>query len=238
MFVSRSDVSLRDSIHRACCATVAYAMSASFVGSGTSAAAERTKRSVASALTLSREASGVQIVAGASVSSSASLRGPVRRSNSAASDVRQLRDAISRCAGVIVTCISFSASANVAGETSGPTGGAVLNAGGAPGVAAVPPVAVAVPDCGSEPRHAATVAARPSGALTRNWRRVLTESCAGRRRARILRDVAHTRIPPGCSPMFMQTHRDRSPPLTLVAMDRFARRVYNVAGIYGLIVML
>ena len=84
-----------------------------------------------------RRRPGVQVVAGASVSSSASLRGPVRRSNSAASDVRQLRDAISRCAGVIVTCISFSASANVAGETSGPTGGAVLNAGGAPGVAGV-----------------------------------------------------------------------------------------------------
>ena len=46
---------------------------------------------------------------------------------------RQLAAAISRSAGVIVTCTSFSASAKVDGVTSGPTGGAVPKAGGAPG---------------------------------------------------------------------------------------------------------
>src|SRR5436190_24326823 len=111
----------------------AKAMSASLDGSGTSEDADLTKRSVVATAGY-LVVSGVQRVAGASVSSSARLRGPVRRSSRAASDVRQLRDAISRCAGVMVTCISFSASANVAGVTSGPTGGAVLNAGGAPGV--------------------------------------------------------------------------------------------------------
>ena len=76
--------------------------------------------------------SGFQRVAGASVGSSATLRGPVRRSSSGAIDVRQLAAAILRCASVIVTCTSFSASANVAGVTSGPTAGAVPNVGGAP----------------------------------------------------------------------------------------------------------
>ena len=76
---------------------------------------------------------GFQIVAGATDASIATLRGPTRRSRSGAIDVRQLFDAISRSAGVIVTSTSFSASAKVFGETSGPTPRAVLNAGGAPG---------------------------------------------------------------------------------------------------------
>lgn len=117
-------------------------MSASLEGSGASAPAERTNTSLATAG--SPATSGVQCVAGESVGSSAIFRGPVRRSNSAASDVRQLFAAMSRCAGVIVTCISFSASANVAGVTSGPTGGAVLNAGGAPGVSGEGAVVVAM----------------------------------------------------------------------------------------------
>src|SRR5512138_3450088 len=147
-------------------------MSASFDGSGTSVVDERTNRSAAVGRS-SLEASGIHRVAGGSVSSSASLRGPVRRSINAAIDVRQLFVAISRCAGVIVTCISFSASANVVGETSGPTGGAVLKAGGAPGVSGG---GVALPGDASclEPLHAAIVAARPSGALMRNCRRVFT----------------------------------------------------------------
>src|SRR5439155_25056364 len=129
----------------------------------------RTKRFVVG--TGSPATSGVQRVAGDSVGSSAIVRGPVRRSNSAASEVRQLFAAISRCAGVIVTCISFSASANVAGVTSGPTGGAVLNAGGAPGVS-VAGAGVAVFVFGRvEPWQAATVAARLIGALRGNWRR-------------------------------------------------------------------
>src|ERR1035437_3056038 len=47
--------------------------------------------------------------------------------------LRQLPAAICRAAGLRVTWTSFSASANVSGETSGPTGGAVPKAGGAPG---------------------------------------------------------------------------------------------------------
>ena len=46
---------------------------------------------------------------------------------------RQLPAASARSASVNSTCTSFSASAKVAGDTSGPTGGAVPNAGGAPG---------------------------------------------------------------------------------------------------------
>src|SRR4051794_37610845 len=48
-------------------------------------------------------------------------------------DVRQLLAAIVRWAGVRSMRINFSASAKVCGDTAGPTGGAVLNAGGAPG---------------------------------------------------------------------------------------------------------
>ena len=71
-----------------------------------------------------------------SPSCKATLRGPVRRSARPAIDVGQLPAAISRCAGVIATCASFSASANVAGEIAGPAAGALPKVGGAPGVAA------------------------------------------------------------------------------------------------------
>ena len=64
----------------------------------------------------------------------ATLRGPVRRSRSGAIDARQLAAAIWRSAGVIVTCASFSASANVVGVTGGPDTGPVPNVGGAPAV--------------------------------------------------------------------------------------------------------
>ena len=63
---------------------------------------------------------GFQSVAGASVAAIATLRGPVRRSRYGAIDVRHESAACCRSAGVIVTCISFSASANVAGVTAGP----------------------------------------------------------------------------------------------------------------------
>jgi hypothetical protein len=59
------------------------------------------------------------------------VRGPTLRSSIDAIDDRHDRAAISRSAGVIVTCTSFSASAKVAGETSGPAAGAVPNVGGA-----------------------------------------------------------------------------------------------------------
>ena len=60
----------------------------------------------------------------------------MRRSSSGASERCQLDAAISRSAGRIVTCTSFSASANVAADTGGPVTGPVPNVGGAPGVAA------------------------------------------------------------------------------------------------------
>ena len=106
---------------------------------------------------------GSQRVAGASVGSSPIFRGPVRRSRSAAMDVRQLFAIIWRCASVICTWSNFSASENVAAETSGPTGGAVLNAGGAPGVGAVDVVPPA-PDFCSSARQAATAPSSATGA--------------------------------------------------------------------------
>src|SRR5512143_2939793 len=79
--------------------------------------------------------------------------------------VRQVRAAIVRCACVISTRASFSASANVAGETSGPTAGVVPKVGGAP--------AGAVPCCwpSGALRQDATAPRRPNGAVIRNWRR-------------------------------------------------------------------
>src|ERR1017187_1543762 len=47
--------------------------------------------------------------------------------------VRQLPAATARSVPLSSTCMSFSASAKVEGDTSGPTAGAVPNAGGAPG---------------------------------------------------------------------------------------------------------
>ena len=76
---------------------------------------------------------GFHRVAGASDGSSATLRGPVRRSYSAAIFARQAASGLRALGSVISICTSFSASAKVAGDTSGPTAGAVPNAGGAPG---------------------------------------------------------------------------------------------------------
>jgi len=88
---------------------------------------------------------GFHKVAGAIASSIATFRGPVRRSRYPAIDVRQLSVACFRSAAVIVTCVSFSASAKVAAVMSGPAAGSVPNADGAPGVA-LP--GVALPDAG------------------------------------------------------------------------------------------
>ena len=79
---------------------------------------------------------GFHRVAGGTSGASATLRGPTRRSNSGAIDRCQLAAAISRSAGVSVTCTSFSASAKVDGDTGGPAAGAAPKVGGAPGVAA------------------------------------------------------------------------------------------------------
>ena len=111
-------------------------MASSEAGRGMTSALDRTKRS-RSCGTGTPGSSGFQIVAGVSVSFIETLRGPVLRSRYGASDVRHDSAACCRSAGVIVTCINFSASANVSGVTGGPEPGPVPNVGGAPGVAGV-----------------------------------------------------------------------------------------------------
>src|SRR5258708_7698882 len=133
MFVSRSDVSFRDSIQRDSCVTGAKAIASSDDGSGALSVGDRTNRSVdGDARTLPCEYGftgniGFQIVAGKSVASSATFRGPMRRSRYGASDVRHESAACRRSAGVKVTCINFSASANVSGDTAGPVPAPVPN---------------------------------------------------------------------------------------------------------------
>ena len=135
MFVSRSDVSFR-------CLDPARQLRdrrEGDVGVVRRAAAGvgavlRTKR-VARRHRRSPGSIGFQCVAGAIVG----LDRDLARSGAALEERRHRRaPGLRRHAplgGVIVTCASFSASANVAGETAGPAAGAVPNVGGAPGVA-------------------------------------------------------------------------------------------------------
>src|SRR4026208_2394557 len=108
-------------------------MASSDDGSGAPSAFDRAKRSGDDDKT-SPGSSGFQSVAGSSVSEIATFRGPVRRSRYGASDWRHESAACWRSAGVIITCISFSASANAAGVTSGPEPTPGPNVGGAPAV--------------------------------------------------------------------------------------------------------
>src|SRR5262249_40307540 len=96
--------------------------------------------------------------------------------------------ACSRWAGVIVTCISFSASAKVAGDTGGPEPGPVPNVGGAP--------AVVGPDCELAGRSALlrqgeVAMSTPRGARIRNCRlefigqQAYTRSLAGASRGQL-----------------------------------------------------
>src|SRR5215510_1683867 len=174
MFVRRSDVIFFCSIHRDNCDTVAYAMSASLPGSGSASTLLR--------MNVSREGPtgwplrfGFHRVAGATSASSATLRGPTRRSSCGAIDRGQVAAAISRSAALIVTCISFSASANVDGDTGGPAAGAVAKVGGAPGVVGAAGVAAGgvatLVLCGSL-RQAIAAPSAPSGAVIRNCLRV------------------------------------------------------------------
>jgi hypothetical protein len=160
-------VSCRDSIHRDSRVTGANAIASSDEGSGASSAFDRTKRSRAGEAGMPGSI-GFQSVAGASAAAMATFRGPVRRSRYGAIDCRHEPAACCRSAGVIVTCMSFSASANVAGVTSGPEPAPVPNVGGAPGVAG----ADCDPGDGASTRQAAAVTRKPSGARMRNWRRV------------------------------------------------------------------
>src|ERR1051326_4589704 len=91
MFVRRSDVSLRDSIHLESCVTGANAMSSSEDGSAAPSSFERTKRSIEGSAVTRPGITGFQSVAGVSVASIATLRGPVRRSRYGAIDSRHER---------------------------------------------------------------------------------------------------------------------------------------------------
>src|SRR5258708_25175238 len=105
-------------------------MSSSAAGSGLRSFIERMNRSRSGPTVC--PAAGSQRDHGATEVSSASLRGPVRRSYRGARELRQLPAACDRSAEVNSNWTSFSASANVEVDTCGPTAGAVPNAGGAP----------------------------------------------------------------------------------------------------------
>ena len=114
---------------------------------------------------------GFQLVAGRTWASSATLRGPTRRSRSGAIERRQLVAARLRSASVIDTCASFSASANVAEVTGGPDVGPVPKVGGAPGVVAGGAEAGVWPIDGC-PLHAAETPSKPTGAAIKNCLRL------------------------------------------------------------------
>src|SRR5579872_35834 len=162
MPVNLSDVSCRAWIQRDKSETGAKAMSSSETGKARTGPGERTKRSRVTGCTIPGSI-GFQSSAGVSVGAIVILRGPVRRSRYGAIDSRQDAAACWRSAGVIVTCTSFSASANVAGVTSGPTPAAFPNVGGAPGGDAGADV-----DCepgdGASTLQAADVTRKPRGA--------------------------------------------------------------------------
>src|SRR5262249_6643044 len=164
---SRSEVSRRDSIHLDSCVTGANAMSSSDDGSAAPSGLDRTNRSGADSAVTPGSA-GFQSVAGESVFATATLRGRVRRSRYCASDCRHEPAACCLSAGVIVTCISLSASANVCAVTSGPEPAPVPNVGGAPAVVGVDGALFGV----AELRQALAATRALSGALIRNWRRV------------------------------------------------------------------
>src|SRR5882724_13538599 len=141
-------------------------MASSDDGSGVGSAFVRTNLSADDGNT-SPGSMGFQSVAGASVSAIATLCGPVRRSKYGASDVRHESAACWRSAGDIVICISFSASANVSGVTTGPVPLPVPNVGGAPAVVGVCELVVE----GSLRRETAATS-KPRGARIRNCRLV------------------------------------------------------------------
>src|SRR3982750_457512 len=143
-------------------------MAASFDGSGAASPAVRTNRSRAGPLGTPLIA-GFHCVAGASSGASATLRGPARRSSSGAIDRRQFAAAMSRSGALIVVCISFSASSNVAAETGGPDSGPAPKVGGAPGVGGGEAGVVVC-----SPPHAAALTI-PIDAVIRKCRRVFMQ---------------------------------------------------------------
>src|SRR5438552_3978669 len=167
MFVSRSEVSALDSIHRESAVTGANAIASSVDGNGAPSASDRTNRPRDGTGPMPGN-TGFLRVAGGSVGAIEIVLGPVRRSRYCASDCLHVSAACCRSAAVIVTCISFSASANVAGDTAGPAPAPVPNVGGAPGVAGVDCDA----DVGSLLPQASAATSKPRGVQMRNWRRV------------------------------------------------------------------
>src|SRR3954467_7811390 len=133
MLVRRSDVIALCSIHRESCVTGANAMSASAAGRGRFAAELRTNVSRVGE-GASAPSIGFHRVAGATVVSMETFRGPVRRSSSGAIERGQLSAAIWRSDWVMVTRANFCASANVDADTGGPETGPVPKVGGAPAV--------------------------------------------------------------------------------------------------------
>src|ERR1051326_151946 len=166
MFVSRSEVSFCDSIQRESCVTGEKAIASSDDGKGLSSDVDLTNVCSKRA-TVTSGIMGFHKVAGPSVAAIETFRGPVRRSRYGASDVRHESAACCRSVSVMVTCINFSASAKVAGETGGPLPAPVPKVGGALGVFGV----------GCEPVddnlwQAVVATSTASGACTRNCRRV------------------------------------------------------------------
>ena len=101
MLVRRSDVSFFCSIQRDRCVTGAKAISASLAGSGGGSSWLRTKASRVG--TNCPGSTGFHRVAGATSGSSATFRGPTRRSSSGAIDRRQVSAAIFRSSAFMVT---------------------------------------------------------------------------------------------------------------------------------------
>src|SRR5204862_6473794 len=99
MFVSRSEVSLRCSIQCDSCETDANAMSSSFDGKGPGSDLLWIDRSRCGTILIPGSI-GFQVVAGESVGSKATLRGPVRRSYNDAMSARQLEAATPRSLSV------------------------------------------------------------------------------------------------------------------------------------------
>src|SRR5262249_18521828 len=110
--------------------------------------------------------------------------------------LRQFAAACSRSLAVICTLTSFSASAKVAGETSGPYAGAVPNAGGAPGGVCDGAVRVVDNPFGvrSVLRQAAAAAVRPRHAGVKNGLRELGMAASRRIVTIFLRAVIHLQI--------------------------------------------
>jgi hypothetical protein len=165
MFVSRVEVSCFDSIHRESIVTGANAIASSVDGRTMVLLVLRTNRSRDGPVAMPGSI-GFQSEPGASAAARASFLGPVRRSRYGVIEPRHESLACCRCAGVIVTCTSFSASANVAGVTGGPEPAAVPNVGGAPGAGV--PAAEGVCAGFWPSRHAPATARSVTGAWIRN----------------------------------------------------------------------